>query len=117
MGRDGALRGEGAASGLVFVHDFVATPEYFVIVENPIKPHTGGLLAAAVGRGPLSGALAPDLSRNARLTLVPRHCPSRPSVSLDCGLPFFAFHLANAWQDGPDVVVDACVLPRFAFVP
>jgi all-trans-8'-apo-beta-carotenal 15,15'-oxygenase len=104
------------APGLIFVHDFVITEDYYIVVENPIALSVMGAMGVVAGSGVVTDAMCPD-TRNTRIVLVPRN-PEQPMIEIDSKTNFFTFHLGNAYpsRTNPDeIVVDTCALPTFAF--
>jgi all-trans-8'-apo-beta-carotenal 15,15'-oxygenase len=104
------------APGLIFVHDFVITSDYYIVVENPIAISVKGAISVVVGSGVVTDALCPD-TRNTRVVLVPRDL-TQPMIEIDSKVNFFTFHLGNAYPsrtNSDEIIIDMCVLPTFAF--
>lgn len=99
---------------VLLAHDFVMTPRWYVIAGNPLTIDVRAFLAAKVGAGTLLQAVQPDNAAAGSLHLVPRGRDGAVrTITLD--RPLFAVHLANAFDEGDDVVVDICGFETFTF--
>jgi len=81
-------------SGMSLFHDFEATPEHFVLLENPVCVDIANLEKFAIGEGSFLSALKMD-SRTARVVLVPWE-ETQPIEAIDLGETLFGIHVANA---------------------
>jgi carotenoid cleavage dioxygenase-like enzyme len=106
---------EAAIPGMHFEHDFVATPEWYVLAGNPVKASLPRIAKALLGFGSLIGALRADDSKAGELYLIPR---GRPGPVRTIRLPQSAFviHFANAYDvDEETCVVELCAFESYAF--
>ncbi|MCL4446464.1 MAG: carotenoid oxygenase family protein [Actinobacteria bacterium] len=92
------------------IHDFVITAKYAVFFVAPV---VFDLDALVTGSGPVL-AWKPDLPM--RIAVVPRTDPSTGPRWFETD-PFWAFHFANAFEDGDDIVVDFSKFAFFALGP
>jgi len=92
----------------VLNHDFALTAKHMIFVINPLIVRLTRFLT---GFSSYDQALRWDPSRATRIILVPRD-GGKPRVA-ECD-PFFHFHFANAFEDGPDTVIDLCRYEDFA---
>eukprot|EP00741_Cyanophora_paradoxa_P019949 tig00021179_g19254.t1 len=98
-----------------FVHDFTITENYYVFFMGPVGVSLPALAAALAGARPINQALRVDKTKKALIYAVPREAGAgrRP---LEVPVPTaFGFHLCNAYEDGPSIVLDACVASDFDF--
>jgi len=100
--------------GLLFVHDFVVTPRWYIFAGNPLRPRMWNFLRAALGAGTLIDAIDADMRKDGVLYLVPR---GREGGVRTLRLPSSAFvvHFSNAWDEGESVHIDACAFGTFHF--
>jgi all-trans-8'-apo-beta-carotenal 15,15'-oxygenase len=87
----------------VWNHDMALTERSLVFVLDPITVSLGRIPAAAAGLAPADSALRYRPSRGTTVVVVPRD-GSRPRVLQTEAL--MHFHITNAFEDGPDTVVD-----------
>ena len=99
---------------VLLAHDFVMTPRWYVLAGNTLGIKIGAFLAASVGAGTLLEAVQPAPGAPGTLLLVPRGRPGDVRV-VTVDRPLFAVHLANAFDDGDDLVVDLCAFETFRF--
>ena len=84
----------------VMMHDFAITQNHSVFLDMPV---TGDLEAAMKG-GP---ALRWDPDNGARIGIIPRHGGPDDVRWFDIEVGF-VFHTVNAYEDGDEVVLEAC---------
>lgn len=94
------------------IHDFVVTPSYYLIIENPVDPDVAGFAKMLLGMGTLIECLGSS-DKPARLIAIPRSGGEPKVVSLD--RPMFAVHHAGAWEDGERLTFDTCCFDSFTF--
>jgi all-trans-8'-apo-beta-carotenal 15,15'-oxygenase len=92
----------------VLNHDFALTAKHMIFVIDPLVLRMTRFLT---GFSSLDRAFRWDSSRATRIILVPRD-GGKPRVA-ECD-PFFHFHFANAFEDGPDTVIDLCRYEDYA---
>jgi all-trans-8'-apo-beta-carotenal 15,15'-oxygenase len=92
----------------VLNHDFALTAKYMVFVIDPLVLRMTRFLT---GFSSFDRSFEWDPSRATRIILVPRD-GGKPRVA-ECD-PFFHFHISNAFQDGPDTVIDLCRYEDYA---
>ena len=92
----------------VLNHDFALTERHLVFVIDPLVLRP---LRFVLGFTSLAGALRFEPGTATRIVLVPRD-GGAPRVT-ECD-PFFHFHVANAFEEGDDTVVDLVRYPDFA---
>jgi carotenoid cleavage dioxygenase-like enzyme len=98
--------------GMIFVHDFLITPSWYVIVENPVDPNLGALARFMLGAGSLVEGLRCS-ERHARILLIAREGDEVREV--DLGRRLFSVHHGGAWEEGEDVVLDTTAFESFKF--
>lgn len=114
MGKQVAER-EATIPGMHFEHDFVATPQWYVLAGNATKASLPKVAKAMLGFGSLIGALRADDSKSGELYLIPR---GRPGPVRTIRLPESAFviHFANAHDiDEHTTAVDLCAFESYEF--
>jgi carotenoid cleavage dioxygenase len=92
------------------IHDFVITPRYVVLFVAPAQFDLEALLT---GKGP---PLAWHGDQPVRIAVIPR-AGSVADVRWIETDPFWAYHFANAYDDGDSVVVDFAKFHSFALGP
>ncbi len=93
------------------LHDFAVTDRHAVFVVCPMKAR---LLRAVLGWRGISGIFAWDADAEAQLVVVPLGDVER-SVRIPIA-PRFVFHLANAYEEHGEIVVDVVQYPDAAIV-
>ena len=89
-----------------YMHSFGMTERWFVLVEFPLVVNPAQL---ALSGKPFIENYRWKPERGTRIILVDRETGELgPRYTTE---PFFAFHHANAYDDGEDVVVDLCAYP------
>lgn len=89
----------------VMMHDFAVTPNYAIFMD---LPETFNLLAVQSGGSMLS--FQPQLG--ARFGILPRHGQG-DQVRWFEAEPCFVFHTLNAYEDGDEIVLEACRMNEF----
>ena len=82
--------------GMTLIHDFLITPSYVIILENPMIPDIPTLLKSFVGLNSLISAIKQH-ERPARLMLFPRSGGEPRVIELDRS--YVAFHHAMAEEN------------------
>ena len=106
---------EAKIPGMHFEHDFVATPQWYVLAGNRMKASLPKIASAMLGFGSLIGALRTDDSKGGELYLIPR---GRPGPVRTIRLPQSAFviHFANAHDiDEHTCAVELCAFESYEF--
>ncbi len=98
------------ALGFGVTHEVAFTKKYYVLPEQPLTLSVGPALWGT--RTPFD-CVARKAGQNARVHLVPRDGEKARTVELDAGVESL-FHVANAFEDGEAVVVDATVYSALA---
>lgn len=112
----GALRESRVAEmpSLLFAHDFVITPHWYIVASNPLRMKWGELALAVAGRSTLMNAIASEKEAPGALYLVPRGAPGPiRTVTLPQGA--FVIHYGCAFERDGAVHVDACLFHDFEF--
>ncbi|MCA9634687.1 MAG: carotenoid oxygenase family protein [Myxococcales bacterium] len=113
---DGALVASRSVTipGSLFIHDFVITPNWYVISGNPMRLKLGALAQMLSGGGTLLDAVAADEARPGVLHLIPR---SGVGPARTVRLPDHAFvvHFGGAFERDGAVIVDACAFRSYTF--
>ncbi|WP_026918648.1 carotenoid oxygenase family protein [Gordonia shandongensis] len=86
---------------LGFVHDFALTAKHMVFVLGPLVVKRP--IPVALGLRPFDDALSYEPDLGTTIVLVPRDGGKPIRVEYD---PLFHFHVTNAYERGPDTVVD-----------
>ena len=92
----------------VLNHDFALSTRHMIFVIDPLVLRMGRFLT---GFSSFDRAFHWDPSRGTRIVLVPRD-RGKPRIA-ECE-PFFHFHIANAFEDGTDTVIDLCRYEDYA---
>ena len=92
----------------VLNHDFALTAKHMIFVIDPLVLRMGRFLT---GLASFDRAFRWDPSRGTRIVMVPRD-GGKPRIA-ECE-PFFHFHIANAFEDGSDTVIDLCRYEDYA---
>ena len=108
--RHGAARSAGriALPGATMIHDFAATERHLVFFAPPLRLRAAELLA---GRIPFGDAFDWCPRFATEIIVVPIGEPVR-TIRIDHA-PFFAWHVANAFERGPEIIVDFVRYPDF----
>lgn len=96
--------------GSYMIHDCVITAEHLVLFVAPAKFDLDALLT---GSGPPLGWHA-DLPL--RIAVIPRAGTSKDVQWIETD-PFWAYHFANGFADGDDIVIDLAQFKEFALGP
>lgn len=105
---------EADVDGMLFTHDFAITPSWYVIGGNPLRMKPVELAKMLLGASTLLRSVAPDLSRDGVLHLVPRSATGAARTVKLPG-PAFVVHFGNAFEHRGELVVHAVVFSRFSF--
>ena len=84
----------------VMIHDCAITPDYSLIIDMPV---TFSLERAMAGKP----AFAWEPDNGARIGIIPRKGTNDDVKWFDVELGFI-FHVLNAWQEGDEVILEAC---------
>ncbi len=98
----------------LFAHDFVITPNWYVLASNPLQLKWGELLRSVLGASTLMNAIASDPSAPGAITLVPRRGPG-PTRTVTLPGRAFVVHYGNAFERDGAVHLDACLFHDFEF--
>ena len=93
----------------VMMHDFAITSNYSIFMN---LPYTFSLERAMKGEQPF--AWEPE--RGAHFGLLKRHAPGEQVRWFDAD-PCYVFHTLNAFEDGDEVVLDACKMGKVDLGP
>lgn len=88
----------------VMMHDCAITKNHTIFLDMPV---TGDLQSAMSG-GP---AIRWDPDNGARLGVIPRHGKAEDVRWFDIPISF-VFHTANAYEEGDEIVLEACRSPK-----
>ncbi|RVW00459.1 carotenoid oxygenase family protein [Rhodococcus spongiicola] len=87
-----------------YMHSFALTEHYAILAEHPLLVNP---LRLALGNQSFIENYRWHADRPTRLIVIDRHTGTlRGTFEAE---PCFAFHHVNAFEDGPELVVDACV--------
>jgi carotenoid cleavage dioxygenase len=84
----------------VMIHDCAITPDYTLIIDMPV---TFSLERAMAGEA----AFAWEPDNGARIGVIPRKGNNEEVKWFDVELGYI-FHVINAWQEGDEVILEAC---------
>jgi carotenoid cleavage dioxygenase-like enzyme len=101
LASDVRLIGEVPLRFPTLIHDFVPTARHFVFLCPPRRLDVPRLLA---GVAPFVDTLRWEADRGSEILVVPRSNPDRP-VRFEVPA-FFLWHIAAAWEEGDEIVVD-----------
>ena len=101
--------------GMGLYHDFAITPDYYVVLENRVLPNLRAFLRYKLGQQAIFPVLQPCNDRPGRALLVPRRKGVQHGVPIELGGPTYAYHHANAWQEGDRVILVSCVCTNMSF--
>jgi carotenoid cleavage dioxygenase-like enzyme len=103
---------EASIPGLLLAHDFVITPKWYVLVGNALDVNLAGFVSMKFGRATMLDAVRTKDAPRGVIYLVPRDAEGAlRTITID--RPLFAVHLANAFDDAGDVVLDICAFRSF----
>lgn len=100
--------------GLLFAHDFVITPSWYLLASNPLQMKWGELARAMLGASTLMNAITSDVSAPGAVYLVPRRAPG-PVRTVTLPDRAFVVHYGNAFERDGAVHLDACLFHHFEF--
>lgn len=103
---------EATIPGLLLAHDFVITPKWYVLVGNELDVNLAGFVSMKLGRATMLDAVRTKSAPRGIVYLVPRDVDG-PMRTITIDRPLFAVHLANAFDEGDDVVLDVCAFRTF----
>lgn len=97
-----------------YMHSFALTEHYAVVALFPAHLNLGRVIAY----DPLSSAFEwkGDELNTTILVFDRRKTDSAPPVATFSAPPFFAFHHANAYEDGEQLVLDMCAYPDMSLM-
>ncbi|MCA9716003.1 MAG: carotenoid oxygenase family protein [Myxococcales bacterium] len=90
------------------IHDFAVTERHAVFFASPVSIQ---LLRAILNIGPFERLVRWRPELGTEVVVVPLAAPERARRFTT--EPFFQWHFINAFEDGEELVVDACVYPNF----
>ena len=99
---------------LLFAHDFVITPNWYVLASNPLQLKWGELAKAMLGASTLMNAIASDASAPGAVFLIPRRTPG-PVRTVTLPNRAFVVHYGNAFERDGSVHLEACLFHDFVF--
>ena len=103
------------SDGLYQSHDFLITPNYYVLLCNPIAISVPGAIKAATGFGQLINVVEQDRSKTMKIAFVPRNS-SRTEVVIDFGESALSVHHGMAYESTNDhVVLVTSAFDRYKF--
>jgi carotenoid cleavage dioxygenase len=86
------------------IHDIAITPRYSLILDMPVT--------ASLERMMNGGRLFDwEPSNGARIGVMPRYGTGADVKWFDVDVGY-VFHVFNAWEEGDEIVLDACLTPR-----
>lgn len=110
----GQLQTAAAATldGMLLAHDFAISPSWNILAGSKLKVRPREMAKMLLGASTLLRSVQPDVSAPGTLHLVPRD-PSQAVRTIALPGPAFVVHFGNAFERDGDVIVDACLFPRF----
>jgi all-trans-8'-apo-beta-carotenal 15,15'-oxygenase len=93
-------------AGFCFLHDFVATPNYRVFVQNPFKFKS---LPFILGFATAGACLELNPHKPSQVLLVDRQGNLQTLDTESC----FIFHHCNAYEDGDEIILDSVCYPDY----
>lgn len=99
---------------LLFAHDFVITPNWYIVANNPLRMKWGELARAVVGASTLMNAIASEKEAPGALYLVPRSGQG-PVRTVTLPNRAFVIHYGSGFERDGAVHVDACLFHDFDF--
>ncbi len=105
---------EVAVPGMLFAHDFAITPNWYVLVSNPLKVKFGQFARTLVGASTLINSITADGAAPGAVYLVPRGAPG-PVRTVTLPDHAFVVHYGNAFEREGSVHLDACLFHHFEF--
>ncbi|MBW4618229.1 MAG: carotenoid oxygenase family protein [Cyanosarcina radialis HA8281-LM2] len=94
--------------GFLFIHDFVVTPNYCLLFNNPLDFNPLPFLFGFKGPGQCI-KFRPD--RPTEVLVIPRD-PAKPMLKIK-GKSGFIYHHANAFEEGDEICVDSICYESF----
>ncbi|HLO52019.1 MAG TPA: carotenoid oxygenase family protein [Kamptonema sp.] len=95
--------------GFAFLHDMAITPNYCIFFQNPVAFNP---LPFALGLRGAAECIKFDPNRPTQAILIPRN-GNKGEIKVLEAEPCFAFHHANAWEEGGEVFVDSVCYESF----
>ncbi|MBE2253506.1 MAG: carotenoid oxygenase family protein [Myxococcus sp.] len=100
--------------GMLFAHDFVITPNWYLLASNPLRMKWGQVARALVGASTLMNAIASDGEAPGAVYLIPRTTQGPVRTATLPGRAFVV-HYGNAFERDGAVHLDACLFHDFEF--
>jgi len=88
----------------VMMHDCSITRNYTLILDFPLEFHPKRIVHGSVWYF--------NTGRPSRIGVIPRHSSSASDILWFEFQPCYVFHVINSWEEGDDIVLHACRLPR-----
>jgi len=88
------------------IHDFAITEHYIIVMDLPLLFRPDKLRET---KNPYFF----DSSAPSRYAIIPKSARSKDEVIWFSGPSCFVFHTANAWEEGDEIIVNACRFERF----
>mmetsp|Transcript_18156 Transcript_18156/g.59307 ORF Transcript_18156/g.59307 Transcript_18156/m.59307 type:complete len:588 (-) Transcript_18156:61-1824(-) len=110
-------RCEHEIDGFAFVHDFAFTADSYVLFHNPVDLD---MIPMVTGERCAGQCLSYNPAENTMIHLVPRplgRLAGKKPLIQSAGPGGFVFHVANAYEEDGEVVIDAVRMPEFAMWP
>ncbi|MBD2665057.1 retinal pigment epithelial membrane protein [Richelia sinica FACHB-800] len=89
--------------GFCFIHDFVITPNYCILFQNPVKFNP---IPFALGLKSAGQCINFQNNQPTRIIVIPRHPESKEIKILETQSGFI-FHHVNAFEVGHEIIVDS----------
>ena len=89
------------------VHDFALTPSHLIVVVGPVVMDA---LKALLGRESFFGAMRWKPEQGTQVILMPRHGGAYRELRTEA---FFSWHVANAYEQGNETIVDLVTLGNY----
>jgi all-trans-8'-apo-beta-carotenal 15,15'-oxygenase len=96
------------------VHDFVVTPNWYVLASNPLSMKWGQLALTGLGASTLLQAIEANAAAPGELYLIPRR-GAEPMRTVTLPGRAMVVHYGNGFEQNGAVHVDACVFHDFKF--
>jgi carotenoid cleavage dioxygenase-like enzyme len=98
----------------LFAHDFVITPNWYLLASNPLRLKWGEMAKAFVGASTLMNAIASDTEAGGAVYMIPRNT-QEPVRTVTLPGRAFVVHYGNAFERDGSVYLDACLFHDFEF--
>eukprot|EP00536_Pseudo-nitzschia_multiseries_P004449 jgi/Psemu1/318424/estExt_fgenesh1_pm.C_740002 len=100
-------------------HDWVITPNYYVVPKNPAYLKWDGILKFSLGQTVGTDVFAMEEETNGEFILIPRYNDEEPVREVESDAFFNCFHFGPAYEqigvENDELVIHGCVFDSYTF--